>query len=221
MKRYERVNGEYLGECRCGCGEALYERLYLRPSGSVSIRSRPRYARNHSLRVNHSDRTGAPNYPVAEARKAMRLPVGHELDALIHRRRRELGLSTAEMHVLLGWKGRNNLHRYKSKPNVMPSTLHKILDRLYADEGGWVEAGRLWTLVRERQAYWGMTDAEMTAGLGAVEAPWMGKETARRVLLALTGPRKPSEFESSWTRRVRERDERAQYRAKAAERQAS
>ena len=143
MKRYQRVDGEYLGECQCGCGTALYERLYLRPSGSIACRSRPRFACNHSLRVHHCDRTGATDaYPVAEARKALLLPLGAELDATIHRRRRELGLSTKEMQVLLGWKGRNNLHRYKYKPNVMPRTLHAVLDRLFANEGGWVDVLR-------------------------------------------------------------------------------
>jgi hypothetical protein len=124
--------------------------LYLRPSGSIACRSRPRFARNHSLRVHHCDRTGATDsYPVAEARKALLLPLGAELDATIHRRRRELGLSTKEMQVLLGWKGRNNLHRYKYKPNVMPRTLYSVLDRLFDNEGGWVEAGPLWSLVRK------------------------------------------------------------------------
>jgi len=148
MKRYERVDGEYLGDCQCGCGTPLFERLYLRPSGSIACRSRPRFVRNHTLRVHHCDRTGATDsYPVAEARKALLLPLGAELDATIHRRRRELGLSTREMQVLLGWKGRNNLHRYKYKPNVMPRTLHSVLDKLFANEGGWVEAPPLWRLV--------------------------------------------------------------------------
>jgi hypothetical protein len=217
----QRVNGEYLGTCRCGCGTDLYERIWLRPTGSVSSSIRPRYARNHSLRVNHQDRHGLDNYPVYEARKALILPVGLELDALILRRRQELGLTSVEMHALLGWKGRNNLHRYRFKPNIMRSTLLKTLDRLYADEGGWVEAGKLWVLVRERQAYWGMTDVEMAAVLGATEAPWIGKATARRILLALTGPRRPCEFESAYTRRAKDRDERAECRAKVAERQAS
>ncbi len=214
MKRYRRVDGDYLGECQCGCGTALFERLYLRPSGSIACRSRPRFARNHSLRVHHCDRTGATDaYPVAEARKALFLPLGAELDATIHRRRRELGLSTKEMQVLLGWKGRNNLHRYKYKPNVMPRTLHSVLDRLFANEGGWVEAGPLWSLVRDRQALWGMTDEEMAAYLGTAQVHWIGKATARRILLSLSGPRRPCAHESEWTKRARARDERARCRA--------
>jgi len=214
MKRYERVDGEYLGDCECGCGTALFERLYLRPSGTIACRSRPRFVRNHTLRVYHCDRTGATDsYPVAEARKALLLPLGAELDATIHRRRRELGLSTREMQVLLGWKGRNNLHRYKYKPNVMPRTLYSALDKLFADEGGWVEAGPLWTLVRDRQALWGMTDEEMAGHLGTTEARWIGKDSARRILLGLSGPRRPCAHESEWTRRARARDERARCRA--------
>jgi hypothetical protein len=214
MMRYRRVDGEYLGQCGCGCGTALFERLYLRPSGSIACRSRPRFVRNHSLRVHHCDRTGATDsYPVAEARKAMLLPLGAELDATIHRRRRELGLSTKEMQVLLGWKGRNNLHRYKYKPNVMPRTLHSVLDRLFANEGGWVEAGPLWSLVRDRQALWGMTDEEMASRLGTTEARWIGKDSARRILLSLSGPRRPCAHESEWTRRARARGERARSRA--------
>lgn len=217
----QRVNGEYLGECRCGCGESVYEHVWLYPSGGVNRRSRPRYIENHSLRVNHMDRTGADNFLVGEARRAMALPLGLELDALIHRRRWELGLSTAGMHALLGWKGRNNLHRYHYKPNIMPRTLHKTLDRLYADEGGWVQSERLWTLVRERQVHWGMTDDEMLAVLGTTEARWIGKAMARRILLTLTSPRRPCEFEQARTQRERVREDRAHYRAKAAERQAS
>src|SRR6266481_2045034 len=216
MKRYERVDGEYLGDCDCGCGcgTPLFERLYLRPSGSIACRSRPRFVRNHTLRVYHCDRTGATDsYPVAEARKALFLRLGAELDATIHRRRRELGLSTREMQVLLGWKGRNNLHRYKYKPNVMPRTLYSTLDRLFADEGGWVEAGPLWRLVRDRQAAWGMTDEEMAARLGTTQARWIGKDSARRILLGLSGPRRPCAHESEWTRRARARDERARCRA--------
>jgi hypothetical protein len=217
----QRVNGEYLGTCQCGCGTDLYERIWLYPTGGIATRLRPRYARNHSLRVNHKDRTGIPNSHVHEARRALILPLGLELDALIHRRQQELGRSSAEMHALLGWKGHSNLHRYKFKPNIMRSTLHKTLDRLYADEGGWVQSERLWTLVRERQASWGMTEAEMMTVLGTTEAPWIGKATARRILLALTSPRRPCEFESAYTRRAKDRSERAEYRAKAAERQAS
>ena len=217
----QRVNGEYLGTCRCGCGTDLYERIWLYPSGGVCTRLHPRYARNHSLRVNHQDRHGLNNYPVYEARKALILPVGLELDATIHRRQQELGLSSMEMQALLGWKGHNTLHRYKYKPNIMRATLRGILDRLYADEGGWVEASKLWALVRERQAYWGMTDAEMAAVLGTTEAPWIGKATARRILLTLTGPRRPCEFEQARTQRERVREDRAHYRAKATERQAS
>jgi hypothetical protein len=217
----QRVNGEYLGTCGCGCGEPVYEHIWLYPSGGVNRRSRPRYIENHSLRVNHMDRTGADNFLVGEARRAMALPLGLELDALIHRRRRELGLSTAEMHALLGWKGRSNLHRYKFKPNIMPRTLHKTLDSLYADEGGWVEAAKLWTLVRERQASWGMTDDEMTTVLGTTEARWIGKATARRILLTLTAPRRPCEFEQIRTQREAARHQRANEREKAAERKAS
>jgi hypothetical protein len=214
MKRYRRVDGEYLGDCQCGCGTALYERLYLRPSGSIACRSRPRFVRNHSLRVHHCDRTGATDsYPVAEARKALLLPLGAELDATIHRRRRELGLSTREMQVLLGWRGRNNLHRYKYKPNVMPRTLYSVLDRLFDNEGGWVEAGPLWRLVRDRQALWGTTDEEMTARLGTTEVRWIGRATARHILLSLSGPRRPCAHESEWTKRARARDERARCRA--------
>ena len=161
MKCYERVDGEYLGDCQCGCGTALFERLYLRPSGTIACRSRPRFVRNHTLRVYHCDRTGATDsYPVAEARKALLLPLGAELDATIHRRRRELGLSTREMQVLLGWKGRNNLHRYKYKPNVMPRTLYSALDKLFADEGGWVEAGPLWSLVAPYCPAWSLLTRE-------------------------------------------------------------
>src|SRR5437588_3481194 len=214
MKCYERVDGEYLGDCQCGCGTALFERLYLRPSGSIACRSRPRFVRNHTLRVHHSDRTGATDsYLVAEARKALLLPLGAELDATIHRRRRELGLSTKEMQVLLGWKGRNNLHRYKYKPNVMPRTLHSVLDKLFADEGGWVEARSLWRLVRDRQALWGMADEEMAVHLGTAEVRWIGKATARRILLSLSAPRRPCAHESEGTRRARARDERARSRA--------
>lgn len=222
MKRYRRVDGEYVGECGCGCGTALFERLYLRASGSIACRTRPRFAPNHSLRVNRCDRTGATNaYPVAEARKALILPLGAELDATIHRRRRELGLTTDEMQALLGWKGRNNLHRYRFKPNVMPRTLRTVLDKLFANEGGWVETGPLWVLVRDRQVLWGMTDEEMAAHLGTNEVRWIGKATARRILLSLSGPRRPCAHESEWTRRARARDERARCRAKAAEGEAS
>lgn len=221
MKRYQRVNGEYLGTCACGCGEAVYERLYLYPTGGIGMRDRPRFIEYHSLRVNHKDRTGIPSGARYEARRALILPLGLELDALIHRRRQELGLSSVEMHALLGWKGRNNLHRYKFKPNIMRSTLHRTLDSLYADEGGWVEADKLWTLVRERQAYWGMTETEMRAVLGATEARWIGKATARRILFTLTSPRRPCEFEQIRTQRETARHQRAEYRAKATERQAS
>lgn len=104
----QRVNGEYLGTCRCGCGTDLYERIWLYPSGGICT-----------------------------------------------------------------------------------------------------------------QAYWGMTDQEMAAVLGTTEAPWIGKATARRILLALTGPRRPCEFESAHTRRAKARADRAEYRAEAAERKAS
>jgi hypothetical protein len=221
VKRYHRVNGEYLGTCACGCGEAVYERLYLYPTGGIGMRDRPRFIEHHSLRVNHKDRTGIPSRARYEARRALILPLGLELDALIHRRRQELGLSSVEMHALLGWKGRNNLHRYKFKPNVMRSTLNRTLDSLYADEGGWVEADKLWALVRERQAYWGMTDTEMSAVLQTTEALWIGKATARRILLALTGSRRPCEFEQIRTQRETACHQRAEYRAKAIERQAS
>lgn len=217
--KHRRVDGDYLGDCGCGCGFQLFERLYLRPSGTVAFRTRPKFARHHSLRVNHCDRTGAPHYPVAEARKAMLLPLGAELDATIHRRRRELGLSTAQMHDLLGWKGANNLHRYKFVPRLMPSTLHRVLDRLFADEGGWVEAGPVWSLARQRQALWGMTDEELAAHLGTTEVRWIGKETARRILLALSGPRQPSSRESDETRRARDRAARARCPSRASQTQ--
>src|SRR5260370_7273801 len=111
MKRYERVDGESLGDCECGCGTALFERLYLRPSGSIACRSRPRFVRNHTLRVYHCDRTGATDsYPVAEARKALLLPLGAELDATIHRRPRHPRLSTRQIPLLLPAHGPTNLH---------------------------------------------------------------------------------------------------------------
>jgi hypothetical protein len=214
MSRYQRVDGQYLGDCQCGCGLPLHERLYLRPTGSIAFRSRPRYARHHSLRVNRCDRTGATNYyPVAEARKALILPLGGELDATIQRRRRELRLSTDEMLALLGWKGRSNLHRYKAKPNLMQATLRAVLDKLFANEGGWVEAGPLWMLVRDRQVLWGMTDEEMAACLGTTEVRWIGLATARSILLTLAGPRRPSAWESEWAQRQVWRKEKAQERA--------
>src|SRR2546425_8001036 len=95
----------------------------------------------------------------------------------------------------------------------MPRTLHSVLDRLFANEGGWVEAGPLWRLVRDRQAVWGMTDEEMAARLGTTEARWIGKDSARRILLDLSGPRRPCAHESEWTRRARARDERARCRS--------
>ncbi len=104
-RAYARVDGEYLGECACGCGSVLFERLYLRAPDEVAFRTRPRFAPNHSLRVHHCDRTGAPTFPVAQARAAMLLPVGGEVHATIPRRRRELGLSVAEMKDLLGYVG--------------------------------------------------------------------------------------------------------------------
>lgn len=230
MSRYQRVDGEYLEDCRCGCGLPLHERLYLRSTGSVAFRTRPRFAPGHSLRVNRCDRTGATDYyPIAEARKALILPLGADLDATIQRRRRELGLSADEMLGLLGWKGRSNLHRYKFKPNLMPATLNAVLDKLFANEGGWVEAGPLWMLVRDRQALWAMTDEEIADYLGTTEVRWIGKATARNILLTLGGPRRPSAQESEWARRQTWRKEKAQERAqgqaedqsKGADRQAS
>lgn len=220
-RAYARVHGEYLGECACGCGTPLFERLYLRAPGEVAFRTRPRFAPNHSLRVHHCDRTGAPTYPVAQARAAMLLAVGDEVHATILRRRRELGLSVAEMKDRLGWARSSDLHRYRSKKTrLMPSTLHRILDRLFADEGGWVEAAPLWRLARQRRALWGMTDIEMADYLGTDEVRWVGKETARRVLLTLNGPRRPSATESDETRRERARVDRARFRAQEAAREA-
>jgi transcriptional regulator with XRE-family HTH domain len=154
-------------------------------------------------------------------RKALILPLGGELHETIQRRRSELGLSQNEMLALLGWKGPNNLSRYRFKPNIMRATLQRTLDSLYADDGGWVEADKLWALVRERQALWGMTDDEMSAILGTTEARWIGKATARRILLTLTSPRRPCEFEQIRTQRESARHQRVEYRAKSAERQAS
>jgi hypothetical protein len=207
---YIRINGERVGTCACGCGTELFERLYLRPaSRKVAFRTRPRFVRNHSLRVNHCDRTGATNaYPVAAARRAMALPLGPDLDATIVRRRRELGLSPAEMQQLLGWKGVNNLRRYKYKLNVMPRTLHAVLDRLFSDEGGWVEAEPIWRLARQRQALWGMTDREMALHLGCEPARWLGKATARRVLLALATPAVATQGTSDLNRRLKRADEK-------------
>jgi hypothetical protein len=214
---YTRVDGEYLGECACGCGTPLFERLYLRDPGAVAFRTRPRFAPNHSLRVHHCVRPGAPTYPVAQARAAMLLAVGDEVHATIVRRRRELGLNIAEMKDLLGWARSSDLHRYRSKATrLMPSTLHRILDRLFADEGGWVEAAPLWRLARQRRALWGMTDNEMAAHLGTDEVRWIGRETARRILLTLSGPRRPSATESDETRRERARVDRARFRAQEA-----
>ena len=221
-RAYARVDGDYLGECACGCGTVLFERLYLRAPGEVAFRTRPRFAPNHSLRIHHCDRTGAPTYPVAQARAAMLLPVGGEVHATILRRRRELGLSVAGMKDLLGWARSSDLHRYRSKStHLMPSTLHRILDRLFAGEGGWVEAAPLWRLARRRRALWGMTDAEMVAHLGTDEVRWIGKESARRILLILNGPRRPSATESHETRRERARVERARFRAQEAAREAA
>src|SRR5437660_268962 len=76
-------------------------------------------------------------------------------------------------------------------------------------------------LVRDRQALWGMTDEETAALLGTTEAPWIGKATARRILLSLPGPRRPCPHESEWAGRARARDGRARGRARAAERRAS
>lgn len=222
MKRYTRTNGEYLGTCECGCGEALYEHIWRTQSGGIGCRSKPRFSPGHSLRIHRADRTGVADItPAMRGRKALILPLGNELHETIQRRRSELGLSQNEMLALLGWKGPNNLSRYRFKPNIMRSTLHRTLDRLYADEGGWVEGGKLWALVRERQAYWGMTDDEMGAVLRTTEARWIGKATARRILLTLTGSRRPCEFEQIRTQRETARHQRAEYRAKSAEREAS
>lgn len=218
---YTRVEGEYLGECACGCHTPLFERLYLRAPGEVAFRTRPRFVPNHSLRIHHCDRTGAATYPVAQARTAMLLPVGDEVHATILRRRRELGLSVEEMKDLLGWARSSDLHRYRSKSSrLMPSTLHRILDRLFADEGGWVEAGALWRLAKQRQALWGMTDTEMAIHLGTGEVRWIGRRTARRILFVLNGARRPSATESDETRRERARVDRARYRAQGAVRAA-
>jgi hypothetical protein len=82
-------------------------------------------------------------------------------------------------------------------------------------------AGPLCRLVRDRQALWGMTDEEMAARLGTTEARWMGKATAGRILLSLSGPHRPCAHESQWSKVARARDERARGRARAAERRAS
>jgi hypothetical protein len=58
-----------------------------------------------------------------------------------------------------------------------------------------------------------MTDEEMAARLGTSQARWIGKATARRILLSLSGSRRPCAHESEWTRRARARDERARCRA--------
>lgn len=196
MKRYYRTDGDYLGLCECGCQTPVHERIWRTANGGIGCRSRPRFAPGHSLRVNRADHIGTADItPAMAARRALILPLGLELHEAIQNRRRELGLTTGDMQALLGWKGRNNLHRYRYKPNVMRSTLERVLDRLYADEGGWVEAEPLWTLVRNRQATWGASDAEMAAVVGAKESRWVGKDTARRVLLSLSSPRRACEYE--------------------------
>ena len=94
-----------------------------------------------------------------------------------------------------------------------------VFDRLGALPGD--EARPLCRLVGDRQALWGMTDEETAARLGTTEARWIGKATARRILLSLPGPRRPCAHESEWAGRARARDERARGRARAAERRAS
>jgi hypothetical protein len=83
------------------------------------------------------------------------------------------------------------------------------------------EPGPLWRLVGDRQALWDTTDEEMAARLGTTEARWIGTATARRILLSLSGPRRPCAHESEWTKWARARDERARCRAKPAEGRAS
>jgi len=83
------------------------------------------------------------------------------------------------------------------------------------------EARPLCRLVGDRQALWGMTDEEMAGRLGTTETRWIGKATARRILLSLSAPRRPCAHESEWAGRARARDERARGRARAAGRRAS
>lgn len=192
-----RTDGAYLGTCRCGCGQEIYETVWRwRETGWIKSRKSNRYVRGHNLHGIDNFRTpkgtnrGNIQYAM-KARAALTVPLGAELHEVIQRRRRELGLSVSGMMALLGWKGDNNLHRYACRTNVMLPTIHRVLDALYAEEGGWVEAAPLWVLARRRQSLWGLTAAEMAEFLGTAETHWIGKQTARRILLALNQPRQP------------------------------
>lgn len=178
MTACRRIDGEPLGLCACGCGSELVERIYVRPSGSIARRSRPRFVQHHSLRVHHFDRAAVVAGPEAVVRKTAALPVGAELDATIRRRRRELGLSVDQMLALIGWAGpRGNLYRYRYRSNVADTTLRSVLDRLFADEGGWVESAPVLSLARDR-----LVGDELHQLLDTEPGRWMGRATARRLL---------------------------------------
>jgi hypothetical protein len=123
------------------------------------------------------------------------------LDALVHVAR----VRTTDPRQVIG-----------AKPAAFCWWVFDLLSALPGDE-----PRPLCRLVGDRQALWGMTDEETAARLGPTEARWIGKATARRILLGLSGPRRPCTHESEWAGRARARDERARGRARDAERRAS
>lgn len=198
-----RRDGEVIGMCECGCGEPIPERIYERcdrGASRIGHRAHPRFLFGH-----------------ADSRPKSLVPA-EPLWRLVEDYKRLHGVTWRFMADLLEYAGPPAVMALKRQVWVKPQTAERVRAVLAAHADGWVEARLVWALIHRRQEEWGLTAEEVRRRFGP-QCMWFSRADATRILLALSGPRKPSEFESTWMRRRNGSVERAEYRAKAAERQ--
>lgn len=107
--------GEYLWGCHCGCGNPVYERIYYRPNGWVSRKSRPKMLAGH----------GYPRDLVS----------GKKIAAEIQRIKTQRGMSWDDMSRLLGYAPSNKslctiVHRWEKTDIIERAIAIRILRRL-------------------------------------------------------------------------------------------
>lgn len=200
-----RRDGEVIGMCQCGCEEPITERIYERSDRGptrIGHRAHPRFLFGHA--------DSRPKFLVPAA------PVWR----LVEDYKRLHGVTWQFMADLLSYSGPPAVMALKRQAWIKPQTAERIRATLAAHADGWVEARLIWALIRRRQSEWGLTSEEVRRRFGP-ECMWFSRADATRILRELAGPRPATAMEADWCRREHARRERAQERARTAERQAS